>query len=403
MTPYYSRTYRTLFTSSTTTLYHGTAEEVLGALTLASVTACVTDPPYGLAFMGKAWDGTTPPPADWHAIRGALRPGAPLLAFGGTRTWHHLATALEAAGFALRDTLMWLYGSGFPKSHDVSKAIDKAAGARREVVGKSIYYPRRANKNGTATYSDFHNDTRDLTAPATDAARLWHGFGTALKPAWEPVLLAMAPMPGTFADNAQRYGVAGLNVEAGRIACAPGDIGDRIDNPERPARRPVNHMNDDRSFSKARAYREPSGRWPANVLLDEAAAALLDEAAGERPVGPGSMNGSHGSQNTYDARWPKRSGIGYGATGVASRFFYVAKASPSERGEYNDHCTVKPQSLMRYLLGLVTYPERNLILDPFAGSGSTLLAAQALGLDCIGIDQDAHALDIAARRLEEAP
>src|SRR5579862_2961736 len=233
-------------------VYHGDCLSVLPMMHEESIDTVITDPPYhlttgksggsgaaslnqnspagrsriGTGFMGKAWDGGDVAfrPGTWSAVMRVCKPGAFLLAFGGTRTFHRLACAIEDAGWEIRDTLMWLYGSGFPKSLDISKAIDKQAGAEREVIGRKPKMGGVVHKpNGTGWDRPWQSEPGaedrllNITDPSTDAAKLWDGWGTALKPAWEPIIVAMKPLDGTFAENAQKHGVAGLNIEGGRI------------------------------------------------------------------------------------------------------------------------------------------------------------------------------------------
>jgi len=205
-------------------VHEGDCRDVLAAREPDSVDAIVTDPPYGLRFMGKEWDHGVPGVEFWQAALRVLKPGGHLLAFGGTRTHHRLACAIEDAGFEIRDCLMWLYGQGFPKSHDISKAIDKAAGAEREVVGKRNPSPERktwSSRGSQAGYGGYAQEEcvggREVTAPATEAARKWDGWGTALKPAVEYIILARKPFKGTVADNVLKYGTGALNIDGCRI------------------------------------------------------------------------------------------------------------------------------------------------------------------------------------------
>jgi hypothetical protein len=333
----------------------GDCREVLLTLDANSIDACVCDPPHGLEFMGKEWDrlgagikvesqrtddfamqrgGSLPfggggrsiaygqnakSMQAWHEtwareVYRVLKPGAHLLAFSGTRTSHRMVCAIEDAGFEIRDCLMWLYGSGFPKSLDVSKALDKAAGVEREVVGQTT---KARSTNGASALptlgAGVQYQTWDETAPATDLARRWDGWGTALKPAYEPIILARKPLAGTVAANVTQYGVGALNIAATRIGnggqlqwAEPRDMG--------------YHGGTDNGTVDATA--NALGRWPANLVLDEDAARLLDEMSGERPSGAW-----NGNRNT-----PKTSGIygdfvqqneqgKQGDTGGASRFF----------------------------------------------------------------------------------
>ncbi|MFZ9048842.1 MAG: DNA methyltransferase, partial [Poseidonia sp.] len=187
--------------------------ETLRTLPDACVDACVTDPPYGLAFMGKRWDYDVPSSEVWQEVLRVLKPGGHLLAFAGTRTQHRMAVRIEDAGFEIRDMIAWVYGSGFPKSLDVSKAIDKAAGAEREVVGKN-----QNDRNSKSSIVNFQNGSATITAPATEAAKQWAGWGTALKPALEPITVARAPLSGTVAANVLEHGTGALNVDGCRVA-----------------------------------------------------------------------------------------------------------------------------------------------------------------------------------------
>jgi len=354
---------------------------------------------------------------EWHerwlveAYR-VLKPGGHLLAFGGTRTFHRLACGIEDAGFEVRDCLSWLYGSGFPKSLDVSKAIDKAAGAEREVVGT-----RRGIRATGCQYLDRgepckgHGDERSqsgatvhaaATAPATDAAREWQGWGTALKPAWEPCVVARKPLVGTVAANVQQHGTGALNIDGCRIGSTVETW--PASRSYAPGQMQPGHVGETVETGPA-----PAGRWPANVAFDEAAAAMLDAQSGvsssrsalmplpRAPGFAGSVYGGDGSTNGASVR-------GHDDTGGASRFFYTAKASRADRNAggmaENTHPTVKPTDLMRWLVRLVT-PPGGIVLDPFAGSGSTLVAARAEGVRALGIEREDEYARIIADRLAQ--
>lgn len=382
MKPYYE--------DSHCTIYHGDCREVLP--TLAPGATCITDPPYGLSFMGKDWDHGVPGEHFWRLISDALVPGAMCLAFGGTRTHHRLMCGIEDAGFELRDCMMWLYGSGFPKSLDVGKAIDKAAGAENVVGTIPDRWTGKGNALNFAT--DRPQGTCKVTTPATGAAKLWDGWGTALKPAWEPIIVAMKPLDGTFADNAQKHGVAGLNVDGARIGTEVGL---------------TNHTRKKEGTGvgwhpeSTGETHDNGGRWPANLVLDEDAAAMLDEQSGEltsgafpsRREGIGYTKGGGGTNAGTEG--PRRDMN----TGGASRFFYTAKASRSDRGENNDHPTVKPSDLMKWLCTLTSAPTGGTILDPFMGSGTTLYAAKEMNRKALGIDLDEKHCEIAAQRLSQ--
>lgn len=363
-------------------IIEGDALAVLRKLPDGDFDACLTDPPYGLGFMGKAWDRGVPPSEVWAEVLRVLKPGAHLLAFGGTRTFHRLTCAIEDAGFEIRDCLMWLYGSGFPKSLDIGKALDKQAGAVREVLGTrprpdgSFRNPELGGDTGTALQGsadgtlNTNGAMAQLTAPATDAAKTWDGYGTALKPAWEPIILAMKPLEGTFADNALQHGVSGLHVAGGRIAGDPEYRGTARKNDHLLAG-PNSYMSAGSKTLKPGFVPDAVGRWPANLLLDEDAAAQL---------------------------------------GDASRYFYIAKADSAERliGGENTHPTVKPVNLTAYLAKLLLPPKRDTprkILVPFSGSGSELMGAlRAEWEDATGIELSPEYAAISRRRItDDAP
>lgn len=386
-------------------VHTGDVAGVLPALT-GPFDACLCDGPYGLGFMGKAWDHGVPGPATWALVLALLRPGAPLLAFGGTRTWHRLAVAIEDAGFEIRDTLCWLYGSGFPKSLDVSKAIDKAAGAAREVLrteDRRIDYDGRERQSSAVNTNwraaEGRTDARDVatrivTAPATPSANRWQGYGTAMKPAWEPIILAMAPLAGTFASNAVAEGVAGLNIDGCRVATSG--------RPHREAR--PSQVNDWQGGGQWKSGGFGSGetthgRWPANLVLDEEAARALDEQSGDSKSTGGSGVASRswrGDDSQVGARMAAATG-GFGDVGGASRFFYTAKADPGERrigGLDNRHPTLKPIDLCAWLAKLILPPPREdgqprRLLVPFSGAGSEIIGALRAGWDeVVGIERE---------------
>lgn len=382
---------------------------VLRSLPPASVDAVVTDPPYLLGFMGREWDTRAAHEAlDWHrawcdeAFR-VLKPGGHLLAFGGTRTWHRLACAVEDAGFEVRDSIAWMYGSGFPKSLDVSKAIDKAAGAEREPGLPNPWAGRRSvslnGRGGTVAVEggDFGPTPDTLTTPATDAAREWQGWGTALKPAFEPVVVARKPLTGTVAQTVLEHGTGALNIGACRIAAEDAPEGRlrhgggsahsaSMAGPLSPDVRPAS----------------PAGRWPANVVLDESQAAALDQQSGELTSGKMQPTHTDAAREVFgqNAAGGYTTMETYGDTGGASRFFYVAKAGADERPRVNGtaHPTVKPLALMRWLVRLVT-PPGGLVLDPFAGSGTTVEACLLEGFHCIAIEREPDYLPLIESRI----
>ena len=416
------------------TIIHGDCLEELKKLDDNSVDAMITDPPYGLSntkpaqvadvlkawvtgdtvsvpakrggFMGADWDSFVPPPAVWEECMRVLKPGGHMAVFAGARTQDLMGLSIRLAGFEIRDTLGWVYGSGFPKSMDISKAIDKAAGAEREVVGRYTSpdgRDRSAPSNGVgAVYGrDGREWNKAISAPATSEAKQWDGWGTALKPAIEPIILARKPLDGTVAANVLEHGVGGLNIDACRVAGAKPDT-------TRGASVNASSMAGPLG-GQGRITDDGKGRFPANVLLDEHAAKEMDKQSGVLKSGGGNKGGraptswfTSNSPNVDDVRNPD--------SGGASRFFpvfkYQAKAPKKERpvivredGTKVQHPTVKPLKLMEWLATLIT-PEGGLILDPFAGTGTTLQAATNKGFHSIGIEADTDYIQLIHKRLE---
>lgn len=409
------------------TLHLGDCREVLKTLPANSIDAVVTDPPYGLSFMGKGWDHGVPGVDFWTEVYRVMKPGAHLIAYGGTRTIHRLTVGIEDAGFEIRDSIYWLYGSGFPKSHNVSKAIDAHLGAEREIVGsyaEATNIGKKADgKKGYAPGTDYPDvdTTVYITAPATPEAEQWDGWGTALKPAVEPAVLARKPLAGTVAQNVLQYGTGGINIDGCRI-----ETDDKWD--VRP------HRSDENlCYGKGLGVglpQNPGGRWPANILLDEVSAEMMDEQSGESNSGIRRSDDSHSvSGSTFHIQ---RDGIiprGHNDSGGASRFFYIAKASSTEREiglqgmemhpggslsggndtrngkdrpqlspRANHHPTVKPLQLMQYMIRLIT-PPGGTVLDPFMGSGSTGASCMLEGVQFVGIDITPEYIDIAEKRI----
>ena len=492
------------------TLHHGDCLNILRAMSDASVDAVVTDPPYGLAFMGKRWDYDVPSAEIWAECLRVLKPGGHLLAFAGTRTQHRMAVRIEDAGFEIRDLIAWVYGSGFPKSHDVSKAIDRAAGVERRVTGERMADVGIQGGNFAASSARGMIQLRD--EPATDAAREWSGWGTALKPSLEPITVARKPLIGTVAENVQAHGTGALNIDACRV---PSSTAQRLEDGDgweddqclcascaatavlnaKPSTQGIKASTATRlavplSSGKAETSRHDIGRpdtgcfdgttaadtainsstvefgktqtalfppdmtsttstatrattgsktcsacgasimpngtgsiiagtrnlprdanrpehpasaarWPANLIHDGS-----DEVTGLFPVTTsgarnGKRSGNAGGIGTFHER-ERDTGRDFPAdTGSAARFFYCTKASKRDRGEDNRHPTVKPTDLMRYLCRLVT-PPGGLVLDPFAGSGSTGKAAVMEGFRFVGIEREAEYVEIARARIAAA-
>ncbi len=397
-------------------IYTGNNIDILKTFPDNSIDSIVTDPPYGLGkepnavevlqswittgyheikgkgFMGKEWDSFVPQPIFWKECFRVLKHGGHLLSFAGTRTYDWMVMGIRLAGFEIRDQIAWLYGSGFPKSLNVSKAIDKMMGAEREVVGKGV-------SGKTAIWSeDGGMGNFDITAPSTDEAKQWQGWGTALKPALEPIVMARKPLESTVANNVLKYGVGGINIDGCRI---PTTDSDKYDLEQRGISK-AKGVQDDETFLDAIHGKDmkhgvvENGRFPANVILDGS-----DEVVDTFP--------------NSDEESP-------------ARFFYTAKSSQSERnfglGEFEDsvttdgriksidnaynrgettrkniHPTVKPIDLMRYLVRLVT-PKGGICLDPFMGSGTTAVACKAEKVNYIGCELEPEYVKIAEARIK---
>jgi DNA methylase len=426
-TPYYS--------SEHVALHLGDCLDVLPDLPDASVDAICTDPPYELAFMGRSWDssGIAFNPAMWAEVLRVLKPGGHLVAFGGTRTYHRVVCAIEDAGFEIRDSIHWIFGTGFPKSLDVGKAIDKAAGAERKVVG--MVPPSAGGGRSTARdgwWRPWMDDesardkTREITVPATADAARWDGWGTALKPAHEPIVLARKPLAGTVAGNVLEHGTGALNIDRCRVAAGQ-DYRDKCAS--------VVGLDSNRNGDAYGAWTgtrvdsaHESGRWPTNVVfshppllvdgevigdacadgcVDGCPVAELDRQSGVTKSSGGVRGGRIGANGVFgefEHNGPRVNAGGLGDEGGASRFFpifrYEAKASASERPRLADgtaHTTVKPLALMRWLVRLVT-PPGGTILDPFAGSGTTGEACVIEGFRAVLIErEEPHAELIKAR------
>ena len=430
-------------------VYQGSNLDVLPTLPDNSVDSIVTDPPYELGFMGKSWDnsGIAYSVELWTECMRVLKPGGHLLAFGGSRTWHRLAVAIEDAGFEMRDSIAWLYGSGFPKSMDISKQIDKQAGAEREVIGSKIASPKgisgAENRSDTAAGA-YGGEAKeiDITAPATPEAKQWQGWGTALKPAFEPVVVARKPLEEkTVAANVLKFGTGGLNIDDSRIVAQ--DQKELAKNWDRTqsvaALEGRNSMSGGLNTIDLSGYKA-EGRWPANIILDPYTAELLDEQSGISKDGVAVRRNGNSANGMFPVAISEGSkDVGFGGSGGASRFFYVAKASKKDRNEgldeleakltaaanfrpnhlekavegddglpygrwqptKNFHPTVKPTALMEYLIKLVT-PPNGTVLDPFTGSGSTGKAALLSGFKFIGIELTEEYLPIIEGRLKWA-
>ncbi|MCR6496188.1 site-specific DNA-methyltransferase [Thermomonas sp. S9] len=417
-------------------IHVGDCLEVMRKLEANSFDSIVTDPPYGLSFMGKRWDYDVPSVEVWAECLRVLKPGGHLLAFAGTRTQHRMAVRIEDAGFEIRDMIAWVYGSGFPKSRDISKDMDRIDGAEREVVGK-IDAPGMARANVKQWAQGRSVYTFDkLGGPVSDAARQWQGWGTALKPALEPITVARKPLVGTVAENVLAWGTGALNIDGCRVGISAEDaayITERIG-----GFNATKSIGGNGAYSggevmdRAEAYDASKGRWPANLIHDgsEEVVALFPANAGAAaPVRGTEKSHTGGDGTNCYGEYGRIPGTFFGDTGSAARFFYCAKASRADRNDgcdgmeerpllwssgtkapgtfqaegtrrasENNHPTVKPTDLMRWLCRLVT-PPGGLVLDPFCGSGSTGRGAIAEGFRFTGIELDPHYARIAEARI----
>ena len=353
----------------------------------------VTDPPYGLAFMGKKWDYDVPEVELWKEVYRVLKSGGHLLSFAGSRTYHRMAVNIEDAGFEIRDMLGWLYGSGFPKSHNIGKAVDKIQGNKREEVEEEHWGRKNRNKEYSANVFTGNrvNDETINKRTITKGNSQWEGWGTALKPAHEPIVMARKPFNTSVAENVLTHGTGGINIDECRVGT------------------------------------ESIGRFPANIIHDGSEEVL--EIFPETKSGTGAIRKN--AKGLFGLGGDNKPNIEYDDKGSAARFFYCAKASKAERNmgldDYeekqvtdgtirsnqetartfgansakrkNYHPTVKPIKLMEYLVRLIT-PKEGIVLEPFAGSGTTLIACKQQGFNYIGIEREQEYCDIAEARLK---
>lgn len=434
-----------MFELKSSKLYLGDCREV--DLPLAFADTVITDPPYELGFMNESWDksGVAFDPKTWKRIYDCAKPGAFLFAFGGTRTYHRIACAIEDAGWQLRDTMMWIYATGFPKHLNISKAIDKHFGAERQIIGSKAGMPGYSlaeNKNeGRNTYQSYSDSKKecDVTAPSTEEAKMWQGWQTGLKPAYEPIIVAMKPIDGTFVNNALIYEVAGLHVDACRIQYqseadrASATPQGKCTSKEKSAigAEPDAGRNLERvDFERP----ELLGRFPTNFILSHHPDCERDgntQVKGTKPHsvvsnvdkydGWGSITQKSGEvvnrfedENGYETieNWnchdecPVRI-LNEQKEGI-SRYFYCTKASKKEKNmglpsdKLNTHKTVKPLDLMEYICRLSETPKKGIIFDPFTGSGSTAVAAIKTGRSFVGIELEEEAFETAKLRIEHA-
>lgn len=421
-------------------IYNGDCLEVLKGFPDNSIDSCVTDPPYGISFMNKHWDYQIPLVEVWKEVLRVLKPGGYILCACGTRTQHRMAVNIEDAGFEIRDVITWHYGSGFPKSLDIGKAVDKLQGNDREPTGEgfgtSYVHKDKINKEQGYRPNDYYENNEGKFV-VTKGNSEWEGWGTALKPATEFWTLARKPLgENTVAANVLKYGTGGLNIDGSRI-----DVDPAIDDMKREVYR--GERNKDSDWAKGSGFKNETnkftgvpenGRFPANVIFDEFTGKILDEQTGiltSGNIGPDGFKGEY-TGNVYGkfAQNQIPPGSLYGDSGGASRFFYCPKADGFERNKgvkgegkfmdesrevgsaggtnprnrgaetkrQNHHPTVKPIDLMRYLVKLVTV-KGGTCIDPYCGSGTTLIGAKLELINYIGIDRESEYCKIAEARV----
>ena len=413
-------------------IYNADCLEQLEKIKENSIDSIVTDPPYELNFMGKGWDnaGVSFNKETWEKCLKVLKPGGYLLAFGGSRTYHRISVAIEDAGFEIRDTIMWLYGSGFPKSMDVEKALNKRDGVEFKSKPASGVGFMNTNDDG------YHNTINQLeqVGESSERAKQWKGWGSCLKPSFEPIIVARKPFKGSLVDNIIEYGVGGINIDECRVETN----GELIDNHNTKG---IPFMRNKEDYKENSRTKLNIGRFPANTILtyDETD---FDEVCGGFPYTKSQKRDSKYNKdteytNTYTpVKSDYRDDNTYNDSGSAARYFYCAKASKKDRDEgldefeqqkvndgrkkdanngfqrgatlrHNIHPTVKPTTLMQYLIRLVT-PKNGIILDPFMGSGSTGKAVmfenkeRQANYSFIGIEKEKEYCDIARARIEWA-
>ena len=421
------------------TLYCADCKDVLPLL--KDIDSCVTDPPYGLSFMGKGWDYDVPGQDIWSLVFSSLKQGSHLLSFFGSRTYHRGVIPIEDAGFEIRDQLMWLYGSGFPKSLNIGKAVDKLQGNEREVIGVS---------ESEKDFRDLGKNTKEIhgldklgvgvsasrkSIDITKGNSEWEGWGTALKPAHEPIVMARKPIPKTIAENVLEHGVGGINIDECRVGTDDNLMGGAYSGGERKEGEWKEHSGFKNNNPNIK-YEQPEGRYPANVMHDGSESVQKIFPKTSKSVSTKRNRKTLGSFGMPNDNTPE-----YSDEGTAARYFYCPKASkkdrdegldgfvekmmgmsggaqshgegysPSKTGEdiglnrviarKNTHPTVKPTELMKYLCTLVT-PKEGIVLDPFMGSGSTGKAALQKGFRFVGIEMNEEYFEIACSRIEAA-
>jgi DNA modification methylase len=353
-----------------------------------SVHAIVTDPPYGLSFMGKKWDYEVPSVAIWREVLRVLKPGGHLLSFAGSRTYHRMAVNIEDAGFQIRDQIMWVYGSGFPKSQSISKNIDKKAG--RYVEGEVL--PSSRTVKGPL---GFQMKEKTAENPQTDKAKEWEGWGTALKPAHEPILVARKPLIGTIVENVLEHGTGGINIDGCRVAVDPIADASQLRTMNRSKKEMENGWGMNQNSSDNPIVVSSQGRFPANFIhdgSDEAVDLLGDQSRFFYCAKASTQERNAGCENITPQK------MGRNQSSLEGGKMLTGSGNERSNTKNNFHPTVKPVDLMRYLCRLVT-PPNGVVLDPFMGSGTTGIAATQEGFNFIGIEMNDEYIKIANHRI----
>lgn len=430
-----------------TLLLQGNCFDMLDKLEDESIGSVVSDPPYLINFMNKGWDkedNIAGSPELYKKLLTKMKPGGYVALFGHSRTHHHIMNALEGAGFELRDTLTWLYGQGFPKSHNIGKAVDKVLGNDRKVIGTKNDFAMDGRKRSPSKHKSIQETLNadheygykeGWDTPVTKGNSDWEGYGTALKPAVEFIVLAQKPRDGTFANNVLKHGVGGINIDGCRIGAEEEDFS-KVKG--RAIKKLTNGRSDEDSLSGAEQQAalkklKTLGRFPANLILDEEAGKILDEQAPKtgslyKAKRKKDTSGGSGSSWTNGGNKEGEDNGFYDGLGGASRFFYCPKVSKKERElgcealeektryrvnagglehdkkfapvqNKNDHPTLKPVALMRWLVRLIT-PPKETCLDLFMGAGSTGGACALEGRDFVGIEMNERYFEIANARIE---
>jgi len=423
------------------TLHVGDSAEVLKQYPDNHFDSIVTDPPYGIEFLGKEWDKNTGAIEVWQECLRVLKPGGHILAFSAARTYHRLATNLEDIGFEIRDQIMWIYGSGFPKGQDMGKLIEKREGKRKNAGSKKLHVQVDPAETGnTCSTCGKRNTPLNIVAQCqTEGCNMkerikpadneWSGWKTGLKPAHEPIVMARKPFKGSTVDNVIKYGTGAINIDDTRVGNEKILVDHKIGNSNS-----LNYKDKGESKPTHSHYTEHTGRYPSNVIMSEQEGKVLDEQTGIKKYG--NKKGGYKYDKTYNVEGfiknnKPQAPSNYGDGGGASKYFYCPKVSRKERNigcdmhepitgkdvgpwsetgerlavkldkmttKHNNHPTVKPVALMKYLVTLIT-PPGGKVLDPFNGSGSTGMAVKEFGGEYVGIDMNPDYIEISNKRI----